>query len=870
MSLLNDILKWSENELPLWQRDATRRLFQQSEGLTENDYDELYTLLKAAHGLPNSSNLKPEPLNSAHLPTTLPPDEKVVLKSMRDLKYVNRIAPDQMLNFAPIGITLIYGGNGTGKSGYSRVLKRACRARDRSEKVLTDVSDPNAKIQTPETIFDIEIKNSTKSVMWRDGSPTPDELSIISVFDCHCARVYLTAEQDVAFLPYGLDIVESLANRVIPELSRRLENEISCIDIDRQPYNHLLGETEVGRLINGFNANTDQEKIKILGDLSEEEKKRIEDLNTALAEADPVSKAKILRLSVERLKELAARIDTCLAKVSDDKINKIIKLDKEAISASNEEKKAAEVLRASEDLLPGTGEHFWKTLFDAARKYSQVAYPKHEFPYIGDDAVCLLCQQPLKDVGERIKRFDAYVLNDVAQIAKSKKQLLDTATYELKQSDLKFGLDNSLTNELKIIDETVINKINVFQENIEARKKWTLYNIDSHAWNSIPSLSENPRKHLRNLAAQQLKSVRVCLRASDVNKRKELTSERDELTARQALSQCVESLLATIKRMKLRQTLELCKNNLKTRPISDKSKIFAKETITPLLINALEEEFKALGIGHIKVKVEDRPEKGKIWYRLLLDLPSAHKLESILSEGEQRAIALGSFLAELRLANHAGGIVFDDPVSSLDHKHRRQFAKRIAIEAKKRQVVVFTHDVVFLSQLRDECEKLHTATLAYFLEENGGFFGNVSQGLPWAHKNYKERIDHLEKSQKRLEKLPWPASPSEKLAGEIIREYSFFRATIERIVQDVVLNGTVQRFRDYIEVKKLEQVVGLEKEVVDEVLRLYKRCSDVIEAHDPTSAKDDPPPTPYDLYQDIKDLKNLIEKIKNKRKDNKS
>ncbi|HOO50074.1 MAG TPA: AAA family ATPase [Alphaproteobacteria bacterium] len=870
MSLIDDILKWSENELPLWQRDATRRLFQQSVGLTDNDYTELYSLLKAAYGLQNPANLKPIPLNSSHLPIAPPSNERVILKSMRDLKYVNRIAPAQVLDFAPIGITLIYGDNGTGKSGYSRVMKRACRSRDHSERVLTDVTDAKARTRIPEAIFDIEINSAAKSVTWIDGSTTPDELSTISVFDCHCARVYLTEEQDVAFLPYGLDIVESLANKVIPELSLRLENEISCIDVDRQPFNHLLGETEVGRLVAGLNANTDIESIKKLGNLSDEEKKRIEDLNTALSEVDPATKAKVLRLSAERLKELAKRIDNCLARVSDDNIQKIINLDADAIAACNEEKKAAEVLRTGGNLLPGTGEHLWKTLFEAAKKYSQVAYPTQSFPYLGTDAVCLLCQQPLIDVGDRIKRFDTYVLNDVAQIAKTKKQLVEATSNELKQSNLSFGLDKSLTDELRLIDEVAVNKINTFQENIATRKEWIISNIESHEWDSIPLLSENPRKHLRNMAAQQLKSARIFLRAANSLKKQELIKERNELIARQTLGQSKASLIATIQRMKLRKTLESCKNDLKTRSISDKSKVFARETITPLLKNALEEEFRALGIGHIKIKVEDRPEKGKIWYRLLLDLPSAHKLDNILSEGEQRAIALGSFLAELKLSNHSGGIIFDDPVSSLDHKHRGRFAKRIASEAQKRQVIIFTHDVVFLSQIRSECAKLNINPLTYFLEENVGFFGNVAKGLPWMHKSFGERIDQLEKAHKALEKLPWPASPSEELAGKIIRQYSFLRATIERIVQDLILNGTVQRFRDYIEVKKLDQVVGLERAVVDEVFRLYKRCNDIIEAHDPASVKNDPPPTPDELKNDIKDLKYLIEKVQEKHKSNKS
>ncbi len=52
----------------------------------------------------------------------------------------------------------------------------------------------------------------------------------------------------------------------------------------------------------------------------------------------------------------------------------------------------------------------------------------------------------------------------------------------------------------------------------------------------------------------------------------------------------------------------------------------------------------------------------------------------------------------------ACGIVFDDPVSSLDHWRRRNVAQRLTKEAKTRQVVVFTHDTSFLGQLCNEID----------------------------------------------------------------------------------------------------------------------------------------------------------------------
>ncbi|MCK4618447.1 MAG: AAA family ATPase [Desulfobacterales bacterium] len=867
MTLLNSILNWSKTKLPLWQQDAVRRFFQQENGLSNDDYTELYTLMKADYGLPNPHNPKLKPLTSAHLPATLKTGETVVIEALRELKYVNLISPEERLNFEPNGMTIIYGGNGSGKSGYACVMKRACRARDQVEKVHPNANDPAVQHCMPEATFDIQINGTSKSVQWSLGKVSPVELATFAFFDSYCARAYLTTEQDVAYLPYGLDVIESFANKVLPELKRRLDEEIAGINTDCQPFFHLHGETEVGNLISSINHKTCPEKIKSLGKLSVQKKNRISELDSALAEANPKTKAMDLRLSAERLRDLTERIETALFWVSDDAIKNLRESDKNAIAANIAEDQAAEALQSGEILLAGTGGQVWKELFNAARKFStEVAYPEYRFPHIVDSSVCPLCQQPLRKAGKRLKRFEEYIRNDVAKNATQQRQKVGTEKKKIEIANLSIGLDKSIVEELKNIDEVLANSIISFQKGIDARRSWMLEALKSHDWDTVPTLGENPCHNLLNVAAYKLKSAKTFERAANDVKRKALEVEREELRACKNLSICLDAVLAMIENMKKKHALELCNKGLRTKPISDQSKEFASNAVTATLKNALDNEFKSLGIGHIKTKLKERNKKGKIKHQLLLDLPTSNKLEEILSEGEQRAIALGSFLAELQLANHSGGIIFDDPVSSLDHKRRGKFAKRLASESMKRQVLVFTHEVVFLQQLRDECKKLEILHSICFLEMAGGYSGIVTNGLPWIHKSVGERIDSLEKAQKHFEKLPWPADPSEKLASEIIRQYSFFRATIERVVQDLMLNATVQRFRDYIDIKRLDKVVGLEKIEVDEVYRLYQRCNSIVEAHDPSSAKEESPPTPDELRNDIDDLKKLIKKINDRRK----
>lgn len=868
MTLLVDILEWSKADLPLWQRDAVRRLFQQDSELSAADYDDLYTLLKAASGVASRHELEPVPLSEAHLPAVPEVGERVVLKAMRDLANVNRLRHGEKLSFSPDGITIVYGANASGKSGYARVMKKVCRARDQAEEVLPDASLPAESERTPSATFDIDVEGCVRELHWDADSVPPPELSRFSVFDSRCARVYVTDEQDVAYLPYGLDVLENLANRVLPELSRRLESEIEAISVDRQPFDHLLGETRVGHLVSSLSEATTLNEIDLLATLTEEERGRLTGLRQTLSEADPSTRAAELRLSAKRVKELAARVDAACESVSDNAVNRLQSLQIGAASAARTEMAAAEVLRSGETLLPGTGESTWKALFEAARRFSmETACPGHSFPNAEEQAVCPLCQQTLSsNASQRLERFEAYVRKDAAKTADLERERLASARRKIEHVDLRIGLDGSVADELDHLDRSLAPGVRAFEASLDQRRAWILGALDSGAWEPASPVGENPRRRLRSRAATQLCQARTCEVASSELGREALDDELAELEARSNLAGCSKALWRLVECMKRKTALERCKDDLKTRHISDKSKEFAGSAVTAALRTAMEREFNNLDVGHVRLALKERIEKGKIKHRLVLDLPMSSKLGDILSEGEQRAIALGSFLAELSLAGHSDGIVFDDPVSSLDHWRRQHLAKRLVVEAGKRQVVVFTHDTSFLGQLRDEIEASHVSHSIQYLEWQGDEPGHVHEGLPWEHQGYKARLDALEKAQRRLAAIPWPTYPNETQRAEMAHHYDLLRATIERIVQDVVFGGVVKRYRDWIRMDCLDVTVGFEALECREIRRLHGRCCAVVDAHDPSSDKNAAVPSAAALAQDIQSLNDVVETIKTRRK----
>lgn len=865
MALLNDILTWTES-LPAWQRDACRRLLQKEDGLEDADHSELYALLKKESEIETENAVDAVPLSNEHLPAELAPGETVILIALRELENVNQIPKDHTLAFAETGITVIYGGNGSGKSGYARVMKRACWARDQSEPIHPNANDPTAFSKIPTAKFDVKVAGAIEEVAWSRDSTPPNLLSTVSVFDSKCARSYITAEQDVAYLPYGLDIVENLANQVLPKLSEMLEAEIAGINVDTLPFEHLIGKTKVGEAIEFLSVKSDADAITSLGTLTEDETKRIADIEKALKEANPLAKAEEFRRSAIRLKTYASRLVKPLDWVSDEAVKKLQGITEARKVAGDAEAKAADALRSGEELLPGTGDQAWKLLFEAARRYStDAAYPGEEFPSSVDGKVCPLCQEELPESGtQRLKRFDEYIKNDVAKTADAARKTVETAKAKIEAADLQVVPEEALSDELKALDASILQLVSDFQDSVESRRASMLDCLETPKWDEIPVLSESPRARVRQIAAHQLRAHRTLVKAADEENRKKLEDDLSELSARQNLAKSLAAVIALLEGMKKKAALEKCRSSLKTRSISDKSKEFATVAVTDELRKALDGEFTALGIGHIKTKLKERSVRGKMLHQLLLDLPTTNRIDEILSEGEQRAIALGSFFAELALANHRCGIVFDDPVSSLDHWRRRNVARRLVEEAKIRQVVVFTHDTSFLGQLCDEIDAAAIPNSMSFLEWRGGFPGCVNDGLPWDHQGYKARINALEQAQSKLSKV-WPTYPGEKEIGEMRHQYDRLRATLERVIQDVVFNGVVKRYRDWIRVDSLEDVVGFDRAEYEAIEKLHKRSCDVVTAHDQSSAKAATVPTATDLGNDIAALKAIVETIRNRR-----
>ena len=159
-------------------------------------------------------------------------------------------------------------------------------------------------------------------------------------------------------------------------------------------------------------------------------------------------------------------------------------------------------------------------------------------------------------------------------------------------------------------------------------------------------------------------------------------------------------MLAEIARRKEVAGLELAQRDTTTNRITIKSTEIAKALVTDALRAQFTREVASFGIADLAVELSQQTSaQGVPRFKVTLVRKPSAAVGDVLSEGEHRCVALAAFMAELATAGDESGIVFDDPMSSLDHMHREAVARRLVDEATRRQVIVLTHDLAFLFEL---------------------------------------------------------------------------------------------------------------------------------------------------------------------------
>lgn len=859
-SVFDTILEWSASR-PLWQQDALRRVIAHGKLTTEDKADLVQLCLKGqgAEGI----EAEAIPLAVEHVPPAAAAGAAISLTSIADVVGVNRLAPGQTLPFAPSGITVVYGDNGVGKSGYARILKRACRARFVGD-LLANAFDPAAGGGAAATIgFNTGAAPAAPIAWVNDGKPHPT-LSAVSVFDRDCATVHVRNENEVAFRPFGLDVPDELAaacqavKEVLTTEQTRLKGAQDPVFL--QPT--FSASSPAGKILAGLKATTNLAPLEALAVLSEAEETRLVRLNEDLTR-DPLRAAAEQRATAQGLERLADALAATLAKTADAPLSHLLALAETARS-----KRAAATLAAeaafSGAAMPGVGEEAWRNLWEAARRYSlEVAYPGKPFPPAAhDDAHCVLCHQTLPDdAAARMNAFERFVQADTEKVADEAEREFKSAYRALELSSIRisaFPLRRQLALYSASIGAAVLRALAAAR----LRRRICLDSVDEVDTVHMPDAALDPVPAVRQLAADTLRYAQELTAAADPVGRRVLEDERSALQDRKALEILLPKARAEVARLAQLARISKCLTETATNAITSLGNGIADQVITPRMRDRFQEEIQKLAASRVRVDIVRSGGKyGSPQYQVRLFANDKAKVHLVLSEGEQTCVALAVFLTELATAGHASCLVFDDPVSSLDHRWRRKVAERLIEEAGVRQIVVFTHDLVFLNDLQTLAHQARVSIKEVSLTHTGAGAGVVHEGLPWAGQRIPERLDNLEKDA-RAARLLYEAHDDEGYAAAAADFYNCLRSTWERALEDRAFCNVVNRHRDYIDAKNLKRVTVLTEADTIAWAAGFKTCCDITNAHDPSRGRNAAPPPPDDLMRHVGELKAWAESLR--------
>ncbi len=807
--LRKQIVAWADTQ-PKWQRDLLRRVARSPLGAEA--IEELIAIVLASETAPAVVALSEEDLLGADVP-----EAPVSLLAIRDVVGVDALASDQNLRFAPSGLTVVYGHNGSGKSGFGRILRQVCQAVRlptlRPNVFLSEPPPPQARIRAArgDRHEDVRLDLAENPPAW---------LSAVKVFDGACATTYVTAGDTVEHVPEPLGV-----------LTRAAEAQATAAATLRARAAEIVTDTAI-------TAKTDVEQL--IGDaaLSAEEDAELERLQQQLAllkgqRLEPtITTARTNTAAATRLADDLQRAATSLDDTAQSELDTCRAELLAAVTALEQLRQSA----LEGQPVPGTGTEPWRAMWDAARAFVTVEFPPRE----GDP--CPLCQRAVDaETEQRLARFEKFITNDLetrVAAARAREQRALAALPDLQRQR------SNAVSDLATLDEELRQTVLADITRLEQRKTALAAGTASATVDIAQTVTE-----LRDRASAETARAGEYEALRSAQERETLTAQIKAFSDRQTTS-------AEADRLREKHTLLAAADRLDTGAITRRHNELAKLAISDRLIDAVRHELERLGDLADRVEAATSGTRGRTVLRVKLKGASARP-GHILSEGEHRAVALALFLAQLTTGGGTSAIVFDDPVSSLDHLWRQEIATRLAEEAAHRQVIVFTHDLAFLAQLTGAANDIDVGCEQRFLSRDQHHAGVVSAAPPFAHVAYTKRAQELRRQVENSLTPLWRYNPDgyDERAGRWIVD---LRKSWEMLIEEGLLRGVVRRYDPRIYTSKLKQL-HIPDGAIDKINDAFRRLSAKAHHEAPTMGGT---LSPTQLLDRLAEFEHLVEELR--------
>lgn len=841
MAIYNEILSWANNK-PEFLKDALRRIISNA-AITQTDIDELVSLLKKGNG-DTTVTLNAIPIDNSHIPTTVSAGTIYPkLISIKDPINVCALHNQGHLQFPNSGLTVVYGNNGSGKSSYSRILKKLCWSRNSNVELKKNVFSPSASQQKVD--FIIEVNGTSTPFQWLENSPSHSAMSSIFVYDNDCGNVYVNNENPTQYKPIGIDVLERLIP-VLNEISQKLNSEIATYNTQKPSLDPTLNITSTGQYYANIESKTRAEIDNYI-QFSQTNTTRKQELFTLINSQNPQQNIRNLTSFKGRIENYAQQFKRIEEQFNETSIQEIRNLRSRYESVKQAYDIATNELNGL-NTITGFGTNPWRTLWDAAKNFanSNGMTDGQSFPSAASIEKCVFCQQDLDEASkQRLLGFSRFILNDIStQLSAIQREIEQKTSY---YNNLVVAPFENFTELLQYITDFQIQH-EAFNQSVNSAKTVLINHLQNGGEINITVNS------ISTLIGNLLPNITVQLEQNNqlLNNRNALVIEFDELVAKEFLFNHKTTILQYFDEYKYKAWINTCKSKLNIN-VSRKIGEFMEDQSVTLQHN----EF----INHLSYFNQDlsskvlisktRTTEGSTYQKCSLN-GITHSIDSVLSEGEKKVIALSNFLADCTIDNRKNSIVFDDPVNSLDMDYRDLIATKIVELSRDRQIIVLTHDLSFLRLLIDTHKTITTTDCHIIgIDKYNGISGIVTDEIPYLAKNVDERVDSIRRILREHDALNLADAHGRETKLDSARKR--FRFLIERSVEEVLANKTYERFSKNIHLKKgnLSSFIVVEQSDVDFLLGLFGKYS--ITEHDGGTSTIPQLPTKSIIEQDIRD-----------------
>lgn len=737
----------------------------------------------------------------------------LTLTRLSDVNGVNALVPGSVIE-PHEGLTILYGENGTGKTGYSRIFKALANSRT-ADTILSNIEAGSTDEQSAKLQF--KLGDNEHTIAWT-GERGVSPFTRMSIFDSPAVTTHVDEDLGYVYVPAALALFTHVT-AAIQAVAARVD---AAIDALGSGGSGLLTRFQRGStvypLIETLGASTDLDGLKARvrnGEVVDAELDSLTQGLSALRSNTIGTQIAALKGQQRVLSQAVAAADALLAFHATGHnagIARRTQLGKDYESFRSQLFAAADLAADPDDS--------WSEFIEAGETYREhlVGLEAH------NEDRCLYCRQPLLDPArDLLARYSTY--------------LEDKISADIRTTD--GALAEFMRHVTSIQNNDLVSFIEQYRDEDERPAHYSQIEvIESRRGEVASAVIANQPVELKITEALTIPraeanaeliaiGANIKVLESQQQNRTEVLAEKQaeflELKDSVELGKSWPLIEAQVKSAKEADQLRSLKRPMSQmgRAVTELSKTASNQLINQSFDALFLEECEALRTPPMKLQFVGRD--GKAQRRKVMT--GKHKPSKVLSEGEQKVLALADFLAEARLAGITAPVIFDDPVSSLDHRRIDEVAQRIARLSDDIQVIVFTHDILFATTLLGLFEKSKRCVYFQITDENGKGMVNRATG---------PRIDSLSAIKARIIQAIQAAGLQEgEVRDALVRAaYSQIRAWCEVFTEEELLKGVTKRYRANVQMTTLPQISGSKlDEISPKVTEIFAAACRFTDAH---------------------------------------